>query len=288
MVNARYSWPAGDELSVSAFGGGAPTVAVGMLAHSNEPLGTAFASALEEYDGAYGSIALIGPIDPPPPAHRFALPCELRTFLRDGYLPPLAEQVEFAHTDRPATAAQRRAARLREIVADLRPALLVLVHNDAFSRFPYLYANEPQPELERALREELGREPALAYAPLPAAGWTQRVGPLTYAYFPCDRIGVHGTESAGVFIPRQLGIPTLTVELPMFDWCAAPLARSALREAMGRWIAAGGALADRTEMLALAGRLLAGAAVPMLEPILAVRALDAVVRSSIRTARIPA
>jgi hypothetical protein len=212
---------------VSVSGRDGPLIAVGVLPHANEPLGSAFVPS--DVDGR---VALVGPIDPPP--HRFALPTDPVGYARDGYLQPLAGQVEFAHCAHPSTPAQHRAAALRARLAELRPAALLLVHNDVGAVAPYLYANRVWPAVSRRLR-------ALPYPHRPrlAASWTTTLDACTYAYFPAARIGVEGAECAGLYLERELGIPTLTVELPMFAWGTADRTRHAVAEAVGTWIARG-------------------------------------------------
>jgi hypothetical protein len=272
---ARYGWPDEDVLACRVWGTGRPLIAVGLLPHANEPLGSAFAGSLEGYRDGFGSIALVGPIDPPPPSYRFPLPCDPVTFARRGYLQRTRDQVEFAHCAEPSTPAQRRAAELRACIGALSADALVLVHNDPRARAPYLYANRAWPEVERHLREDVG-----AWFPdwgPPPAGWTRLIGECTYSFFPCDRIGVTGTESAGIYLERELGIPTLTVELPMFSWGVAEEARQGFGDVLSRWISAGGVdSCDRAGMVRQITRLLAGQRVTMVRPSVSSRVVWAV------------
>lgn len=225
-----------------------PLIAVGVLPHANEPLGSAFIPS--DVDGR---VAMVGPIDPPP--HGFALPTDPVGYVRDGYLQPLADQVEFAHCADPSTPAQHRAAELRARLAVLRPAAVLLVHNDVGAIAPYLYANRVWPAVSRRLR-------TLAFARRPrlAATWTSTLDESTYAYFPAARIGVAGTECAGLYLERELGVPTLTVELPMFCWGTADRTRHAVAGSVGTWIACGASHGGDTPRLidevttAVAGR----------------------------------
>jgi hypothetical protein len=257
---ARYSWPE-DTLTCVMAGRGRPRIAVGLLPHANEPLGSAFAATIGRYRGGLGTIGLIGPIDPPPPSHRFPLPCDPVGFVSNGYLSPLAEQVEFAHCPVPVTPAQRRAAAYREQLRTLRADALVMLHNDPAAQGPYLYANSPWPAVERRLADDFPD-----WKP-PGTSWTHRIGTRTFAFFPGERIGVDGTESAGLYIERELGIPTLTLELPMFGWLRAERQRLEFRRTLGEWVAAGGADGgDRPGLIRYTGRLLDGREVTMIPP----------------------
>jgi hypothetical protein len=230
-----------------------------MLPHANEPLGSAF--AVSALDGP-GRVALVGPIDPPPAAHRFPLPVDPVGYVAGGYLQPLPEQAEFAHCPNPATPAQHRAAELRARLAELRPDAFLLLHNDVGAVAPYLSANGMWPQVSRHLRTDLAgvfdRWPKLA------AAWTFTLDANTYAYFPATRIGVHGSECAGRYIEHELGIPTLTVELPMFRWGDADRTRRAVAEAVGGWIARGASHGGDTDRLVREVRAAVGMrAVPM-------------------------
>jgi hypothetical protein len=223
----RYSWTS----PTGVFGSGGPLVAVGVLPHANEPLGTAFTSTVPAFRGP-GRLALIGPIDLPPASHRFGFSIDPVGYVAGGYLQPLPDQVEFAHRPRPLRAAQHRAAQVLSRLAELRPDAFLLLHNDVGAVDPYLYANRTWPAVTRRVR-------ALRSCPLPPAGWTSLLDECTYAYFPASRVGVPDSECAGRYIEETLGIPTLTVELPMFAWDADDPARLAVAEAMGEWIAQG-------------------------------------------------
>jgi hypothetical protein len=262
---ARYAWPDDDALTANVVGSGELLIAVGLLPHPNEPLGSAFATTLTGYRGHLGRITLIGPIDPPPPEHRFPLPCDPVTFVAHGYLQRLPEQVEFAHCPDPKTPAQHRAAEFRTRLRELAPDILVLLHNDVGARAPYLYANSPWPAAERRLRDDLAHAFSI-WEPLDAS-WTYRISERTYAFFPCDRIGVVGSESTGLYIERELGIPTLTVELPMFDWATAEQARLDVRTAVAHWISAGGTVSGDTPGLVRdVARSLTGHDITMVPP----------------------
>jgi hypothetical protein len=234
-ASGEYSWtyPSG------VFGSGGPLVAVGVLPHANEPLGSAFTSTLPGYDG-FGRIAPVGPIDPPP--YVFDLPTDPVGYAAGGYLQPLTEQAEFAHCATPVTPAQRRAANLRAELQALRPDAFVLIHNDVGAIAPYIYANRSWPAVTRRIQEAFPGAPALG------AAWTTVLDQRTYAYFPPARVGVDGTECAGRYIEKVLGIPTLTVELPMFEW-GADLVRLAVAQAMGEWIARGATYGGDTPRL---------------------------------------
>lgn len=263
--SARYTWPDNDALVVEVVGSGDPLIAVGLLPHANEPLGSAFAATLHGYTGHLGRIALVGPIDPPPQTHRFPLPCDPVAFVAYGYLQRLSEQVEFAHCPDPKTPAQRRAADFRTCLQELAPKVLVLLHNDVGARAPYLYANYPWPRAERRLWDDLSHAFS-AWKPLDA-DWTYQVSERTYAFFPCDRIGVLGSESAGLYIEREVGIPTLTIELPMFDWGLAEQARLNVLDAVGAWISAGGTdSGDTPSLIRNVARSVAGHGVTMVSP----------------------
>lgn len=262
-VPARYGWPKTDDLACHVRDAGGPRIAVGLLPHANEPLGSAFASTVEGYRGGLGSIALVGPIDPPPPAYRFPLPCDPVSFAARGYLQPTRDQVEFAHCPDPAAPAQFRAAKLRAYLAAVQADVFVLLHNDPRAHAPYLYANRAWPQVERRLTEDVGAC-FPDWQPLPTE-WTHPIGERTYAFFPCERIGVGGTESAGIYIERELGLPTLTVELPMFCWgAAAERARQGYDDALSEWIEAGGTDGgDRPWLVRNVVHVLAGQQVPM-------------------------
>ena len=221
------------------FGSGGPLVAVGVLPHANEPLGTAFTSTLPAHRG-FGRIAPIGPIDPPP--YDFRLPTDPVGYARGGYLQPLHDQAEFAHCADPMTPAQYRARWLHAQLRVLRPDAFVLVHNDVGAVAPYLYANRPWPAVTRRLRAAYPDAPALG------AAWTTVLDERTYAYFPPVRIGVRETNCAGRYVENALGIPTLTVELPMFAW-GTDLTRLAVARAMGEWIARGASQGGDTDRL---------------------------------------
>ncbi|TDV47917.1 hypothetical protein [Actinophytocola oryzae] len=237
---ARYSWPPAELTEIHGQNG--PLVAVGVLPHANEPLGSAFTSTLPSYGGPHGRIALIGPIDPPPAARRFGFPVDPVGYAAAGYLQPLADQAEFAHCRVPMTLAQMRAARLRDQLEELRPDAFVLLHNDVGAVSPYLYANRVWPEVTARLR---------AFCPPPVLGatWTHVLDTFTYAFFPASRIGVVQSECAGKYIEEELGIRTLTVELPMFAWATRDPARHAVAKAMGEWIARGASHGGDTDRL---------------------------------------
>src|SRR5215470_2540426 len=181
---ASYSWPVDSSIGVTVSGSGGPLIAVGVLPHANEPLGSAF--AVSALDGP-GRVALVGPIDPPPAAHRFPLPVDPVGYVTGGYLQPLPEQVEFAHCPSPVTPAQLRAAELRARLAELRPDVLLLLHNDVGAVAPYLYANRMWPQVSRRLRSDLVG--AFDRWPKLVAPWTYTLDPNTYAYFPAARLG---------------------------------------------------------------------------------------------------
>jgi hypothetical protein len=282
LARARYAWPEHDEPMVEWYGEDGPAIAVALLPHANEPLGYAIREPLAALsalpvlsEGHVGRVALVGPVDPPPPEGRFPLPCDLLAFLRRGHLQPLADQVEFAHCPAPRTRAQRRAASVRELLRGLDAAAVVLVHNDPFARVPYLYANRPWPEVERRLVTAdpvAFPDPGLA---VDEVEWTSRLAPRTYAYFPATQLDLHGSECAGLYLPGELGIPVLTTELPMFDWTAFTDAdRIAAREVMERWIEDG--CGPRTELLAQTARLLGRRPVPMISAPVNARVLAAV------------
>ncbi|MPZ82227.1 MAG: hypothetical protein GEV28_18245 [Actinophytocola sp.] len=245
-VLASYTWPAGSTIDVSVFGSGGPLIAVGVLPHANEPLGSAFAATVPFVDTP-GRIALVGPIDPPPPEHRFALPTDPVRYVAGGYLQPLPDQAEFAHCANPSAPAQHRAAELRARLKELGPDALLLLHNDIGAIGPYLYANRHWRGVSDHLRGDLAD--AFPRRPKLAAAWTTTLDDNTYAYFPAKRIGVAGTECAGLHIERELGIPTLTVELPMFHWDHADHTRRTVAEAVGRWIARGATHGGDTDRL---------------------------------------
>jgi hypothetical protein len=241
---ASYSWPTASAIGVSRFGSGDALVAVGMLPHANEPLGSAFAVSTLDRPGR---IAMVGPIDPPPPAYRFPLPIDPVGYVAGGYIQPLPEQVEFAHCDKPATPAQHRAAELRERLAELRPDALLLLHNDVGAVAPYLYANRVWPQVSRRLRTDLAD--AFDRWPTLSARWAATLDENTYGYFLAAWLGVGGSECAGRYIESELGIPTLTLELPMFRWGDADRTRFAVARAVGAWIARGGSHTGDTNRL---------------------------------------
>jgi hypothetical protein len=241
-MTAHYFWPNKQDLGVDVVGSGRPLLAVGLCPHANEPLGSAFAATVGGYRGELGTIALVGPIDPPPLAYRFRLPCDPVTYVADGYLQPLPDQVEFAHCAVPSSPAQRRAAEFRACLRELAPDALVLLHNDVGAQAPYLYANYHWPQAERKLIAD--SSDVFPEWPGLDADWTHQISDRTYAFFPCDRIGVLGTESAGLSIEREIGVPTLTLELPIFDWGTAGHARTRVLDAVGDWIARGAKASD--------------------------------------------
>jgi hypothetical protein len=241
---ASYSWPTASAIGVSHSGAAGALIAVGTLPHANEPLGSAF--AVSPADGP-DRIAMVGPIDPPPPAHRFPLPIDPVGYVAGGYLQPLPEQAEFAHREDPATPAQHRAASLREHLAGLRPDALLLLHNDVGAVAPYLYANRVWPKLSRRLRTDLAD--AFDRWPELAARWADTLDENTYAYFRAAWLGVRDSECAGLYIEAELGIPTLTLELPMFGWGDADRTRFAVARAVGAWIARGGSHSGDTDRM---------------------------------------
>lgn len=255
-----YCWPDSDAFSVTRYGSGGPGIAIGLLPHANEPLGSAILPLADKLAATFGTLWLLGPIEPPEPDARFPLPCDLTEFLAIGRLPALRDQAEFAHGSVvPHTLAQRRADTLRHAVRTIEPSALVLLHNDPFARFPYLYADRVRPFAEKRLLEADG----FPLGSLEPAAWTQRIGPRTYVWFPAARIGVHGQEAAGAFLPQVLGIPVFTLELPMFHWDGAEQARRSIRDVMGTWIANGAG--DPSGMLSTARELLGGRRVEMVE-----------------------
>jgi len=288
FTRAAYAWPEHDEPTVEWYGEDGPTLAVALLPHANEPLGYAIRGPLAAAGTtAGGRTALVGPVDPPPPERRFPLPCDLLDFLRLGHLQPLDAQVEFAHGPTPVTDAQRRAATVRKLLGGVGAAAVVLVHNDPFARVPYLYADRRWPVTERALRAaqdpDIHPDPDLA---VDEVEWTSRLGPRTYAYFPAVGIGVTDTECAGLYLPKELGIPVLTAELPMFDWTAfTDEERIAARETMERWIEDG--CGPRAGLLEATARLLAHRPVPMIPAPANARVLDAVLRGVRRELAVP-
>jgi hypothetical protein len=217
LDRASYTWPSA-ELTLRRFGAGRPRLGVGLLPHSNEPLGSAVLPCLDELlSGTGQDLLVIDGIDPPP--QPFSLPCDFFDFLRAFHLPRIAEQVEFAHCVEPATPAQHRARRLCECLRSEAVERLLLVHNDPFARHPYFYAGEPHASVEQALLDQTSH--LFDYADVPEVGWTEILSRLTYRYFPVRRIDPGcSSESAGIFIAEQLRIPVLTLELPMFDWAA--------------------------------------------------------------------
>jgi hypothetical protein len=255
-----YSWPDSDAFTVTRYGSGGPGIAIGLLPHANEPLGSAILPIADQLAATFGTLWLLGPIEPPEPGARFPLPCDLTEFLAIGRLPDLRDQVEFAHGSVvPDTLAQRRADALRQTVRTIGPSALVLLHNDPFADFPYLYADRPRPFAEKRLLDVDG----FPSGTLEPADWTHCLGPRTYAWFPAAEIGVQGQEAAGVFLPQVLGIPVFTLELPMFRWDGAVEARQLIWEAMDIWIANG--TGDPSAMAETAREVLGGQRVEMVE-----------------------
>ncbi|MCZ4097822.1 MULTISPECIES: hypothetical protein [Streptomyces] len=273
LDDAEYAWPGRPQMTIEWFGSGDPVIALALMPHANEPLGYALHRPLEKLADGCGQVAVVWPVDPPPADRCFPLPCDFREFLRTGYLQPLEEQTEFAHTAVPVTPAQHHAADFRRLVRLAAPAALILVHNDAFSRIPYMYGNRRWPEAERLLASA----PAGAFpdAPLDEVEWTHHLGPRTYSYFAAAQIGITDSEAAGLYIERTLRIPVLTAELPMFDWTGiSDELRIAVRMRMEQWIEDG--CGDVTSMVADSEALLAGRSVPMIAPEVSARALHAV------------
>lgn len=273
LDDAEYAWPSHPSMTVEWFGSGDPAIALALMPHANEPLGYALHRPLEKLADGCGRVAVIWPVDPPPADRYFPLPCDFREFLRTGYLQPLEEQTEFAHSAEPATLTQCHAADFRRLVQLSAPAALILVHNDAFSRIPYLYGNRRWPEAERLLAA--APPDAFPDVPLDEVEWTHHLGPRTYAYFKAADIDVHGSEAAGLYVTEALRIPVLTAELPMFDWTGiSDELRVAVRRRMERWIEEG--CGDTASMVADSDALLDGRPVPMIAPEVNARALHAV------------
>jgi hypothetical protein len=272
LADAEYAWPKGDAAAVEWYGTGDPVLALGLLPHANEPLGSAIRRPLAGLAPGAGRIAVVGPVDPPPANRRFPLPGDLRDFLRLGHLQPLDQQAEFGHCSEPRTPAQHRAACFRRLVREVAPAALILLHNDPFARVPYLYADRRWPVVEHLLTKGLGD----VFPDEPAAEpeWTSRLSPRVHAYFKAAVIGVRGSEAAGIFLPHYLGIPVLTAELPMFRWGEAEAARPEVLAAMETWIEHGAG--DSRTLLAEAERLIGGLRVPMVEAQVSARVVHAV------------
>jgi hypothetical protein len=230
LADAEYAWPDRDEPTVEWYGTGDPVVALGLLPHAAEPLGSAIRRPLAGLAPGAGRIAVVGPIDPPPANRRFPLPGDLRDFLRLGHFQPPHQQPEFGHCAEPHTPAQHRAARFRRLVHDVAPAALILLHNDPFARVPYLQADRCWPVVEHLLTKGLGD-----------AFGTPRHGARVRAHVKAAAVGVRGSEAAGIFLPHYLGIPVLTVRLPMFRWGGAEPARTRVRAAMADWLEHGAA-----------------------------------------------
>jgi hypothetical protein len=153
--------------------------------------------------------------------------------------------------------------RFRRLVHDVAPAALILLHNDPFARVPYLQADRCWPVVEHLLTKGLGD-----------AFGTPRHGARVRAHVKAAAVGVRGSEAAGIFLPHYLGIPVLTVRLPMFRWGGAETARTRVRAAMADWLEHGAA--DTGPLLAEAESLLAGVRVPMVEARVSARVVHAV------------
>lgn len=247
---AAYRWSASEGLEVRRLGAGAPWVGVATLPHSNEPLGSAIVPCLEALVAYRGwPVALFENVDGPPPEHRFRLPANFSEFYVASYLPPLEEQAEFSHCAHPITPSQQRAALFRQAVRAQGVQALLLVHNDVFARHPYLYADRVWPHVEARLRACASRW--FRVAEVPRVGWTSVLSALTYRYFGFNvlRPGAK-TEAAGIYLPRALGIPVLTLELPMFDWSSYDeAALKHLRRLSLPLLMGGASAAERSELI---------------------------------------
>ncbi|TQN49270.1 hypothetical protein [Acidithiobacillus thiooxidans] len=274
-TSSNYAWPEHDDLRVvrHVVSPNDPIVLVGLLPHANEPLGSSLcplASSLASYLRL--QLLLAGPIDPPPASHRFPLPCSVLTFLENGWLQLLTDQAEFAHVNEPINVAQKRAAALRSAVVASSADAVLLLHNDPFAIYPYLYAHERLPEVELALANTLPPSAALH----DYVNWTNRLGPWTYAFFPARKIGVHQGEAAGIALRQAMQGKVLTLELPMFDWTAAPDARVPIADIVSGWIKHGGGATKPTVPAAAAH--LRGRTVPMVSASLTARFITAVLK----------
>ncbi len=234
--------------------------------HANEPTGSAVEAAVTQQgvSAALGrddvAVTFLGPIDPPAPgATRFVLPCDLLTWCRYAHIAGPANQVEFSYNSNSTggSPAARRADACLVTLIDLRPDAVVSLHGDVGGTAPYLYAPTPEPTLEASL-QPFGDLESLD------VDWTDVLGPRTLRYFPSSAIGLTGSEAFGTCVPKHLRCPVVTLELPMFDWSTAPEARLPIHDAVGRWIADGGAEGgDRAALLAYVERALADRAVMM-------------------------
>lgn len=247
---AAYGWSASGGLEVRRMGAGAPVVGVATLPHSNEPLGSAIVPCLEALVQRRGwPVALFENVDGPPPEHRFRLPARFSEFYVGSFLPPLEEQAEFSHCARPVTPSQRRAAQFRQAVSEQGAHVLLLVHNDPFARHPYLYADRVWPHVEASLRTCASRW--FRVGEVPRVGWTSVLSALTYRYFRFNVLQPGAsTEAAGIYLPEALGIPVLTLELPMFDW--SPYEEAALRHLRKHslpLLMGGAGAAERSELI---------------------------------------
>lgn len=257
---SKYCWPEADDFSIIRYGISSrdPVVLVGLLPHANEPLGSCiypFAPSLAA--DLRLQLLLAGPIDPPPTSHRFPLPCSLLAFLEDGWLQPLEDQAEFSHVDEPMDVAQQRASALRSAVITSSADAVVLLHNDPFAIYPYLYAHEVILPIENALSNTLPTDAVLH----DYVDWTNRLGSWTYAYFPAKKIGVHRGEAAGIALRHITPGIVLSLELPMFVWSAAPDARLPIADIVSRWLKQGGGATKPT--VSAATTYLRGRSVPM-------------------------
>jgi hypothetical protein len=275
MVAAlKYSWPPDADIKVASYGplDSRYHVAIGTMPHSNEPAGSAFTSGLEI--GVWSDdlaardlrITCIGPIDPPPEAAKFSMPCSIETYCQLGFLDRIERQVEFSYTQDPRTRSQKRASTVMECLAELQPDAFIQLHNDLGAVGPYMYSNYACNALESVL---LNRWPLLhEIVDEFEVDWTSPLSVRTLKFFDASEIGVESGESAGIFIERTLDIPVINLELPLFRWENAPEARAESREAFTSWIDQGASsTGNMTELLARISSASKGQHVDMFAPV---------------------
>jgi hypothetical protein len=226
IQSGRSIWPSSGDLEttiVNTHG----NIVLGLCPHPNEPMGILLVEYLcNELGKSLHSI--IWNIDPPiNDENKFSIQENFHSFLSQFHLPEFNNQVEFSYSseleNNLVTSSQKRASEIFNILGSIRDVNFLMLHNDPFGSQFYCYLCGVEKEISRLHKtaEKFAYDLNLKYKlreKLPKVSWTKKNNNKSYQYFQAKKISpLIQTESAGIFLNHK-GIPTASLEIPMFNW----------------------------------------------------------------------